>query len=150
MGEENPVTLTDGVDVDVVFGVLGMRHEWLDQELPQDTINSLNTLGLASPLLDPGTGFGPGLVQGEQSTLSSPLDQLVGLCDKLEARLQQPRVCDLGLVENGRGLCVLGEVERCELGRWVVNRRGRERSRLDDGSACEVVVQNGLAIGLED
>lgn len=28
--------------------------------------------------------------------------------------------------------------------------RGREGCRLKDGSACEVVVENGLAVGFED
>jgi len=41
-------------------------------------------------------------------------------------------------------------VQRCESRSWVVCGRGRERSGLDDGSACEVVVEDGLAIGFED
>ena len=148
--KKNATYLTDGVDVDVVLGVLGVRHERLDQELSQDTIDSLDSLGLASTLLNPSSGLSPGLVQGQKAALASSLDELIGLCDELGARLVQPRVLDLGLVKDVLGGSTLGEVERAELGVRVVVGSSRERGRLDDGSSGKVVVEDGLAIGFED
>ena len=148
--EENGTYLTLGHDVDVVLGVLGVRHERLDQELSQDTIDSLDSLGLASTLLNPSSSLSPGLVQGQKTALASSLDELIGLCDKLGSRLEQPGVLDLGLVKDVLGGSICGEVEGAELGvRVVVGGRG-ERSRLDDGSSGKVVVEDGLAIGFED
>jgi hypothetical protein len=129
---------------------LGVRHERLDQELSQDTIDSLDSLGLASTLLNPSSGLGPGLVQGQKAALASSLDELIGLCDELGAGLVQPGVLDLGLVKDVLGRLVCAEVERAELGvRVVVGGRG-ERSGLDDGGSGKVVVEDGLAIGFED
>lgn len=110
----------------------------------------LNLLGLSCALLDPLAGLGPGLVEGQQAALASPLDQLVGLCDELGAILEQPRVGDLGLVQNVLDSLVLREVQRGEPGRRVVGGRGRQRGGLDDGSPGEVVVEDGLAVGLEN
>ena len=127
-----------------------MRHERLDQELSQDTIDSLDSLGLASALLNPGSGLGPGLIQGQKAALASSLDELIGLCDELGARLVQPGVLDLGLVKDILGRNTLGEVEGAELGVRVVVGSSGERSGLDDGSSGKVVVEDGLAIGFED
>jgi hypothetical protein len=147
---KNATYLTNGVDVDVVLGVLGVRHERLDQELSQDTIDSLDSLGLAGTLLNPSSGLSPGLVQGQKAALASSLDELIGLCDELGARLVQPGVLDLGLVKDILGRVLGAEVERAELGVRVVVGGWGERSGLDDGSSGKVVVEDGLAIGFED
>ena len=127
-----------------------MRHEGLDQELSQDTINSLDSLGLAGTLLNPCSGLSPGLVQGQKAALASSLDELIGLCDKSGARLAQPGVLDLGLVKDILGRSTLGEVEGAELGVRVVVGSWGKRSGLDDGSSGKVVVEDGLAIGFEN
>jgi hypothetical protein len=142
--------LAHGVDVDVVLGVLGVGDEGLDQELPQNTVDCLDPLLLACSRLDPLAGLSPGLVQGQETALASPLDQLIWLRNELGARSQQPRVCGLGLVEHALDVGIGCEVQRRELGRRVVCRGGRQRSGLDDGGAGEVVVEDGLAVGLED
>lgn len=127
-----------------------MRHEGLNQELSQDTIDSLDSLGFAGTLLNPSSSLSPGLVQGQKTALASSLDELIGLCDKLGARLEQPGVLDLGLVKDVLGGSIRGKVEGAELGVRVVVGGRRERSRLDDGSSGKVVVEDGLAIGFED
>lgn len=127
-----------------------MGDERLDQELPQHTIDRLDLDGLASPRLDPLAGIGPRLVQGQQAALASSLDQLIWLRDELGARGQQPRVGGLGLVEHALDVGVSGEVQRGELRRGIVCCRARQRCGLDEGSAGEVVVEDGLAVGLED
>lgn len=75
--------LTDGVDVDVVFGILGVRDKRLDEELTEDTRDSLDLNVLARTSLNPFFGLRPGLVEAEQSTLASPLDQLVWFGNEL-------------------------------------------------------------------
>ena len=142
--------LTDGVDVNVVLRPLRMRHKRLDQKLPQHARDRLHLLRLARLLRHPGAGLGPGLVEGEQAALAAALDQLVGLGHELGPGGQQPGVGGLGLVEHGLRRLVLGEVERGELGGRVVRGGGREGARLDDGGAGQVVVEDGLAVGLED
>lgn len=127
-----------------------MRHKGLDQELSQDTVNSLDSLLLAGTLLNPSSGLGPGLVQGQKTALASSLDELVGLCDKLGTGLEQPGVLDLGLVEDVLGRGIRGEVEGAQLGMGVVSAGSGQRSGLDDGGSGEVVVEDGLAIGFED
>lgn len=127
MSEKNPITLisvskhrralrrftyvSDGIDVDVVFGVLRMWHKRLDQELTEDTSHCLNLLFLSCSLLNPSSGFCPTLVETEQTTLASSLDELVRLCDELAAGLLQPGVCSLGLVEDSRYLLIFREVD---------------------------------------
>jgi hypothetical protein len=142
--------LSHRVDVDVVLSVLGVGHKRLDEELPQNTVDCLDLLLLACPRLDPLTSLGPGLVEGQQAALASPLDQLIWLCDELCSRDEQPGVCDLGLVEDALDVGIGSKVQRRKLGRGVVCGRGGQRSGLDDGSAGEVVVEDGLAVGLED
>ena len=148
--EQDLTYLSHRVDVDVVLCVLGVRHEGLDQELPQDAVDSLHALDLAGSRLDPLTGLLPCLVQRQQTALASPLDQLVGLCDELGAGGQQPRVGGLGLVEDALDVGTLGKVQRGELGGWVVCGGGGQRGGLDDRGTGEVVVDDGLAVGLED
>lgn len=76
--------------------------------------------------------------------------QHVWLGDELGAGLEQPRVGDLGLVEDTLHIGIFGEVESRQPGGRVVRGGRGERSRLDYGGAGEVVVEDGLAIGLED
>ena len=127
-----------------------MGDKGLDQELPQDTVDSLDTLLLSGPRLDPLPRLGPRLVQREQAALASPLDELIWLCDELGTGGQQPWVCGLGLVEHALDVLIGGEVQRCELGGGVVCGRRGQGSGLDDRRAGEVVVEDGLAVGLED
>jgi hypothetical protein len=142
--------LTNGVDVDVVLGLLGVRHEGLNQELTQDTRDGLNLNVLGSTGLNPLAGLSPGLVQSEETALASALDQLIRLRDELGAGSQEPRVGDLGLVEDILDGLVIGEVKRGETSGRVVCGGGRKGSGLDDGGPSEVVVEDGLAVGLEN
>lgn len=148
--KRNATYLSHRVDVDVVLGVLRVWHKRLDQERPQDALDGLDLLRLARPRLDPLARLGPCLVQGQQAALASPLDELVWLRHELRTGGQQPRVRGLGLVEHALDVCVGREVQRRKLGRRVVCGRRRQRRRLDDGRAGEVVVEDGLAVGLED
>jgi hypothetical protein len=138
------------VDVDVVFGLLGVGDEGLDEELTKDTSDGLNLDILAGTSLNPLASLGPGLVQSEETALTTSLDQLVGFGDELGAGSQQPRVEDLGLVEDVLDGGIFGEVEGGQTRRRVVSGGGRQRSRLNDGGTSEVVVEDGLAIGFED
>jgi hypothetical protein len=142
--------LTNGVNVDVVLSLLGVRHEGLNEELTQDTGDSLNLDVLGGTGLNPLTGLSPGLVQGEETALASALDQLIGLSDKLGAGDQEPRVGDLSLVKDILDGLVIGEVKGGETSGRVVCGGGRERSGLDDGSPSKMVVEDGLAVGLEN
>lgn len=142
--------LTDGVDVDVVFGTLRVRDKRLDEELTEDTRDSLDLNVLARTSLDPFFSLRPGLVEAEQATLASPLDQLVWFGNELGTGSEQPRVDDLCLVEDILDSGVFGEIDGGESGRSIVGGRGRERRRFDDGGTSEVVVEDGLAISLED
>jgi hypothetical protein len=127
-----------------------VRHERLDEELTQDALHVLDLLNLSGALSNPGLRLSPGLVQGQEAALASPLDQLVGLCYELGAVLEQPRVGDLGLVQDILHSCVLWEVQGSEPRGSVVLGWLRQRGGLDDWGAGEVVVEDGLAIGLGD
>lgn len=127
-----------------------MRNERLDKKLSENTAGVLYLLLLASTFGNPGLGLGPGLVEGEETALATTLDELIGLCDELGAVLEEPREGDLGLVEDVLDVGVLGEVQRSKSSRGVVLGRLSKRAGLDRGSAGEVVVEDGLAVGLED
>jgi hypothetical protein len=103
--------ISDRVDVDIVFSILGMGHKRLDQELSEVANNVLDLLLLARSLLNPGSCFGPGLVESQETTLASSLDQLIWLCDKLGAWSLQPWVCGFGLVEDSGDLLIFREIE---------------------------------------
>lgn len=127
-----------------------MRDKRLDQELAEVALDVLDLLFLASAFCNPSTSFGPGLVEGEETALASTLDQLIWLSDELGVFGKQPGVCGLGLVEDSVDVGILREVEGSELGGRVVSSSARKRGGLDDGSASEVVVEDGLSIGLEN
>lgn len=127
-----------------------MRHERLNEELSEDTLCVLNLLHLTGTLSNPRLGLSPGLIQSKQAALTTALDELIRLCDKASAIVEQPGVCDFSLVEDSVDVGILREVERGESGRRVVLGRGRERAGLDDGCPGEVVVDDGLAIGFEN
>lgn len=148
--KQSKTYIADRVDVDVVLGILGVRHKGLDEKVTEDTSGVLNLLLLGGTLGDPGLGVGPGLVEGEEAALATALDELVGLCDKLGAVLEEPRVGDLGLVKDVGDVGVLGEAQGGEPGGGVVLGGLGERAGLDGGGAGEVVVEDGLAVGLED
>ena len=97
-----------------------MRHEWLDQERPEDTVDGLHPLDLASTCRDPLFGLRPGLVESEKTALASSLDQLVRLCDELCTALQQPRIGDLGLAQDALDVGAFGEIYRGEPGGRIV------------------------------
>lgn len=138
------------MDVDVVFGLLRVRNEGLDEELTEDTSDGLNLDFLCSTSLNPFPSLSPSLVETKKTALATALDQLVGFGNELGAGSEEPRIGDLSLVKNILHSKVVGEVEGGESGRRVVGGGGRERSRLDDGSASEVVVEDGLSVGLEN
>lgn len=127
-----------------------MGNEGLNEELTENTGDVLDLDLLGGTSLNPLPGLSPGLVQGQQTALASTLDQLIGLRDELGVGVQQPRVGDLGLVEDILDGLVFREVEGGEPSGRVVCRRRRKRSRLDDRGTSEVVVEDGLAVGLED
>ena len=142
--------LTDGVDVDVVLSLLGVGHERLNEESPQVTLNVLDLLELVCALCDPGLGLGPGSVQLEQTRLASPLDQLVGLCDELGTGSEEEGECGLSGVKDALDVVAILEGDGGELCGRVVCCLCGERSGLDHRRAGEVVVEDGLAVGLED
>jgi hypothetical protein len=142
--------IADRVDVDVVLGILRVRDKGFNKELSQNTRSVLNLLLLAGTLSNPCLGLCPGLVESQKTTLASALDELVWLCDELGAVLEEPGVGDLSLVQDILDVGVLGELQDSESWRRVVLGRHRKRAGLDGGSAGEVVVEDGLAVGLED
>jgi hypothetical protein len=125
-------------------------HERLNEESPQVTLNVLNLLELVGALSNPLLGLGPGSVQLEQAGLASSLDKLVGLCDELGTGSEKEGECSLGGVKDTLDVVAIGKGDGGELCGRVVGCLRRERSGLDDGCASEVVVEDGLAVGLED
>ncbi len=138
------------MDVDVVLGILRVRDKGLDEELSQNTSGVLNLLLLGSTLANPGLGISPGLVESEKTALPSALDELIWLRDELGAVLEEPGVGDLGLVQDILNVDIIGEAQDGQSGRRVVLGGHGKRTGLDGGSAGEVVVDDGLAVGLED
>lgn len=138
------------MDVDIVFSLLRVRDEGLNEELTENTSDSLNLDFLCGTSLNPFPSLSPGLVETKETALATALDQLVGFGDKFGAGSEEPRVGDLSLVKDILHSKVVGEVDGGESGRRVVGGGGRKRSRLDDGSTSEVVVEDGLSIGLEN
>ena len=108
----NGTYVSDGIDVDVVFGILWMWYERLDQELSQDAFDALDLLWLACAGLDPFSGFRPSFVESKESALSTALDQLIWLSHELGTWSQQPGICDFGLVKHIPRGCVFREIER--------------------------------------
>ena len=101
---------TDGVDVNVVLGLLRVRDERFNEELAENASDGLNLDVLCGTSLNPLLSFLPGLVQSEKAGLSSPLDQLVWFGDKLGPGGQEPWVDDLSLVKDILHGSVFGEV----------------------------------------
>jgi len=60
-----------------------VRRERLDDEGVQGTGRLLDGDGLASSLLDPSASLLPALVQAQETSLSTSLNELVGLADEL-------------------------------------------------------------------
>lgn len=58
----NRTYLSDRVDVDIVLGVCGMRHERLDQEVGKHALDVLDFLVLQRLLTNPLAAFWPCLV----------------------------------------------------------------------------------------
>lgn len=127
-----------------------MRNEGFDQELAENTSDGLNLNVLSSTSFNPLLGLRPRLVQGQETALAASLDQLVGFGDKLGTGSQQPRIDDLGLIEDILDGGIFGEVERGEPGSGIVSCGGRKRRGFDDRGASEVIIEDGLSIGLED
>ncbi len=112
--------VSDGIDIDVVFGAFRMGYKRFDKEMTQDTLDGLDLLALASASLNPGTGFWPALVQSQEAALPPTLDQLIGLCNEFGTVSQQPGVGNFSLVEDGFDGSIFGKVEYSESWRWVV------------------------------
>lgn len=142
--------LTDGVDVDVVLGLLGVGNERLDEESPQVSLNVLDLLDLVCARGNPLLRLLPGSVKLQEPRLASPLDELIGLRDELGTGGEEERIGGLGGIEDALDVVAVGEGDGSELRRRVVDSLCGERSGLDDGRASEVVVEDGLAVGLED
>lgn len=83
VGEEDPVTFTGRVDADIVFGFLRMGQEWFEDEGVQGTGNLFHLTRLAGKVLDPFARDLVVLVEAKETGLSSSLDELIGLGDKL-------------------------------------------------------------------
>jgi hypothetical protein len=113
-----------------------MWYERLNQKLAEDSNNCLDLLGFASPLSNPCFSFWPSLVQCKQTALASSLDELIWLCNKLGAWLEEPRVCVLGLVKNSRDLGVFWEIERGEFWRRIMRCGFGEWRWLNNWCAC--------------
>lgn len=147
---EGTTYISHRVDVNVILRVGGVRHKWFDKELPEHTRNVLDLLFLSGSCCDPFSGFWPGLVQGQETSLASSLDQLIWLGNQFHAWCLEPGKCALDLVEDGIDVLIFWEVDRGELG-WRVVYAGRlQRSWLDHWGTGEVVVEDGLAISFED
>lgn len=142
--------LTDGVNADVRLSFLSVGNHRLNEEVAEDTNDVLDLNVLASAGLNPLTGLSPSLVEGKQTALTTTLDQLIGLRNKLSTGGEQPWVGDLSLVKDILDGLVFREVEGGETRRRVVCSRRRQRRRLNDGGASKVIVEDGLAVGLED
>jgi hypothetical protein len=125
-------------------------HKRLNEESPQVTLDVLDLLELVCALCNPCLGIGPGSVQLEQTRLASPLDELIGLCDELSARCEKEGECGLGGVKNALNVVTILESDGGKLCRRVVGGLCGKRSGLDHRRASEVVVEDGLAVGLED
>lgn len=74
--------VSDGIDINVVFSVLGVGHERLNKEVSKHANNSLDLLLLAGSLLDPSSCLRPALVEAQKAALASSLDQLIRLCNE--------------------------------------------------------------------
>ena len=146
----NSAYLANGVDVDVIFSLLGVGNKGLNEELPQKALDGLDLLLLAGTRSNPLSGLWPCLVQAQEATLASSLDQLVGLCDEPGALSEQPRVCVLSLLQDTLDGSVFGEVDGSKLGGWVMRGGSGKGRGLDRGRPREVVVEDGLAISFED
>lgn len=138
--------LTNGVDVDVVLSLLWVRNKWLHEEIPQRTLDVLNLLHLVCTSCNPLLGLWPGSIELEKTRLASSLDQLIGLRNELCTRCEEEWVFGLCGVQDSLYIVSVCECDGCELCGWVVGGPWCERSRLDDGSAGKVVVEDGLAI----
>ena len=141
---------TYGLDADVVLCILRVGDKGLDEEVSQVAVDCLDALQLVGALCYPLLGFGPGLVEGEQAALAAAFDELVGFGDEAGAAVQQPGIGGLGLVEDAANVGVVIEVQGGEAGGRVVGCLGGQGRGLDDGGAGEVVIEDGLAVGLEN
>lgn len=127
-----------------------MGYKWLHEELSENTSDSLYYLFFASTLSNPSSGLRPCLIQSQKPTLPPPFDQLVWFRDEADVVCEKPGIGALSLVEDSFDGGVFREVEGGELWRRVVSLRRRQRGGLNDFASGEVVVENGLAISLED
>lgn len=100
VGEQDPVTFSRRVDADVVLGVSRVREERLDDERVEGSSDLLDLDGFTGSRCDPVSSDFVLLVEAEQSSLSSSLDQLIGLTNKLVS--ENPVGKTLALLD-GRG-----------------------------------------------
>ena len=69
--------VSHGVYVDVVFSVLRMWNEWLNEELSKVSFHRFHLLELPSASFDPFSSVGPCLVESQETALTTTLDQLI-------------------------------------------------------------------------
>lgn len=109
--KEDPVTLAGGVDANIVFGLGRVRSERLNDEGVESTGGLLNGHRLACTPLDPFASDLPILVEAEEASLSSSLNQLIGFADKFGREDPFGKTLT-GL--NGRGEGVGRRVPACQ------------------------------------
>lgn len=123
--KESNTDLSHGIDIDVIFLLALVRHKWLDQEVPENSLHTLDINLLGCTLLNPFPGLRPSLVQGQQPQLPSPLDQLIWFGNESSSGSEEKWVCGLRCIENSNGVTIWGEVEVSKLWRGVVRWWGK-------------------------
>ena len=102
-------------------------------------------LGLACPLLNPLLGLVPGLVEREEASLSTALDELIGLGDEF---CREDPAGDLSVGGNGVRRRVPGDLRN--LGRRVDELGLDLRGGVDRGRTLEPVRENELSVVFTD
>jgi hypothetical protein len=120
MVEQDVVSFTFRVDVDVVLCLLGMGNKWFDEEVGQVSLDMLNLekrvnscflaekishlLQFASAFFNPLSALFPALVETQEPALASSLDQHVWFGDEFPP-IADPGVQGLGAIEDLLDVC---------------------------------------------
>ena len=102
-------------------------------------------LGLPCPLLNPLLGLVPGLVEREEASLSTTLDELIGLGDEF---CREDPAGELGVGRDGTGGRVPGDL--CDLGRRVDELGRNLRGGVNGRCALEPVREDELRVVFTD
>lgn len=97
-----------------------VRHERLDEEIPQSALNVLDLLDLVCACCNPLLRLCPSSIELKKSGLASSLDQLIWLCDELGALLEEEWVFGLSSVQNTVDIVAIGKSYCGKFGWWVV------------------------------